>query len=82
MAQADSPASTKRRNAVCKATASGVVRPAGSRSCRLVPGPRTPSVPTTPQPRPRAPSACATHHVVEVLPLVPVTATTSNARLG
>jgi hypothetical protein len=39
-------------------------------------------VPTTPQRRPSVASACAIHHAVEVLPLVPVTATTSSLLLG
>ena len=41
-----------------------------------------PSVPMTPQRRPSEVSACATHHAVEVLPFVPVTATTSSSALG
>ena len=42
----------------------------------------TPSVPMTPQRRPSRVSACAVHHAVLVLPLVPVLATTLKRRLG
>jgi hypothetical protein len=41
-----------------------------------------PSVPTTAQGRLTADSSCAIHQALEVLPLVPVIATTSSAALG
>ncbi len=84
IATASKPASTKRRSAACSSTGSGVVRPVDS----MLP-PRAgsggwpmPSVPTTPQSRPSSDSACAVHQALEVLPLVPVTATSSSAPLG
>ena len=92
MAQAFSPPLAHWRKAACRATASGVVRPVDAKAeapagaaespAADVKGSPTPSVPTTPQRRPSKVSACATHQVHEVLPLVPVTATTSSAWLG
>jgi hypothetical protein len=60
-------------------TGSGVVRPVDSTSRG---GSPIPSVPITPQRRPSRLSACAVHQAVEVLPLVPVVATSSNVSLG
>ena len=77
-AQAANPASAKRLNAACSVTGSGVVRPVKS----TAPGSPTPSVPITPLRRPRDVSACAIHQAVEVLPLVPVVATTSSRLPG
>src|ERR1700710_2326049 len=45
-------------------------------------GSPTPSVPITPQRRPSDVSACAIHHDVDVLPFVPVIATTLSFWLG
>ncbi|EWS55425.1 hypothetical protein X551_01779 [Methylibium sp. T29] len=78
IAQASKPASAMRRSPPCSVTGSGVVRPVKS-MCVSRPGSGgspMPSVPTTPQRRPSRLSACAVHHAVEVLPLVPVVATT------
>jgi hypothetical protein len=78
MAQASKPWSRIWRNAACRRTGSGVVSPVySSRS-----GSPTPSVPTTPQRRPTRVSACAIHQALLVLPLVPVTATTSIKAVG
>ena len=84
IAQAAKPPSAKRRSAACSITGSGVVSPVNS-ICADWPergGSPIPSVPTTAQRRPSSDSACAIHQAVEVLPLVPVVATTSSARLG
>ena len=85
IAQAAKPRAAKSRSARCSVTGSGVVRPVeitrASGATRLGGSP-TPSVPTTPQRRPARLSACASHQAVEVLPLVPVVATTSSRRLG
>ena len=92
IAQAAKPSSTMRRNAACSSTGSGVVRPVAwiVQSCVESPaatgsgsgGTPMPSVPTTPARRPSRFSACAVHHAVEVLPLVPVAASTSSVWLG
>src|SRR5580765_6903395 len=94
IAQALNPASAKRLKPACTVTGPGVVMPvkviaAGCNgdggsppAARPCGGSPIPSVPITPQRRPSALNACATHHAVEVLPLVPVTATTSSLALG
>ena len=83
--QAAKPCATKVAKVACSSTASGVVRPVDSNASDGSPGfggSPTPSVPITPQRWPSAPNACAVHQATEVLPLVPVTATTSSVRLG
>ena len=86
IAQAANLRSAKSRSAFCSVIGSGVVRPVDTSSGGSPPadlgGSPIPRVPITPQRRPRAASACAIHHAVEVLPLVPVTATTSSSALG
>ena len=86
IAQAWKPWSTKPLKPACSVTGSGVVRPVdwmvAPGAAAADGGSPTPSVPTTPQRLPSSESACATHHAVEVLPLVPVTATTSSRLLG
>ena len=94
IAQAAKPASAKRLKPACTVTGPGVVMPVNviSDGCnaeggkapasRGLGGSPTPSVPITPQRRPSALNACATHHAVEVLPLVPVTAMTVSCALG
>ena len=85
IAQAAKPSSTKRLKARCNVTGSGVVRPVPCSAGVSVPAvgtAPTPSVPTTPQRRPSADSACAAHQAVDVLPLVPVTAITDSRSLG
>ena len=88
-AQAEKLCCTNECSAVCKVTGSGVVRPVadmgGTSTTADEPtggGSPTPKVPTTPQRCPNAVSACAVHHAVEVLPLVPVEATIFNLVLG
>ena len=78
MAQAANPASTKPRNAACSVTGSGVVSPVDA----TAPGSPTPSVPTTAQRWPSRVSAWASHHVVDVLPFVPVLASMRRRWLG
>ena len=82
IAQACIPWATKSANADCRATGSGVVRPVLTTSGGIP----TPKVPTTPQgigaTCVKFDSACASHQVVEVLPLVPVTASTARRALG
>ena len=85
IAQAPKPCFTMSAKLACSTTGSGVVRPVK----RMWPSPRpgtggvpTPSVPTSPQGRSSMPRACAVHQALEVLPLVPVTATTFSASLG
>jgi len=82
MAQAARPASAYSRNARCSRTGSGVVMPVDS----MAGGIPTPSVPTRAQPLRSCSftwaSACASHQAVVVLPLVPVTASTSIWALG
>jgi len=88
IAQAAKRRSAKSRSAFCSVIGSGVVMPVGRSAADASAAPCAgggspmPSVPTTPQRRPTARSASATHHAVEVLPLVPVTATTSSRALG
>ena len=79
IAQACTPPVWKSRSARCSVTGSGVVRPVKW----IWPlGSPMPSVPMTPQRRPSVARACAVHQAVEVLPLVPVVATTSICALG
>jgi hypothetical protein len=94
MAQAPKPWSAMRRKPCCSSTGSGVVRPVNSMraSAPSLGEPETPvvggggspmpSVPTTPQRVPSCVRHCAVHQAVEVLPLVPVVATTRSAPLG
>ena len=79
MAQAVKPSATRSCSACCSRTASGVVSPL---PCSAAPGAPMPSVPTIAQRRPSACNACAVHHMVDVLPLVPVAATTFSRALG
>ena len=84
IAQAAKPASANNRSAACSITGSGVVSPVNS-ICAARSGSGgapIPSVPTTAQRRPSSVSACAVHHDVDVLPLVPVVAMISSERLG
>ena len=80
MAQWVTPAATKFLNCACNKTGSGVVMPVDINAG----GSPTPKVPTTAQRAVllRAFKACANHQVVEVLPLVPVTAMTFKSWLG
>jgi len=80
MAAALSPWRTKCWKVDCRVIGSGVVKPVGWKA--ESPARPTPKVPMTPQPWPSRSRACAVHHEVEVLPLVPVTATTSRWALG
>ena len=72
------------RKPACSVTGSGVVSPVwvmlpaspSSGGCPM------PKVPTTPQRRPSAVSACAVHQAVLLLPLVPVAAITCSACAG
>ncbi len=92
IAQAAKPSLTMRRNAACSSTGSGVVRPVARMVQSSVESPVAtgsgnggtpmPSVPTKPARRPSRFKVCAVHHAVEVLPLVPVVATTFSAWLG
>ncbi len=90
IAQAKKPRSAKSASAACKVIGSGVVSPVDVRppfGSAWAPaaargGSPMPSVPTIAVRRPATPSACATHHAVDVLPLVPVTATTARRSLG
>ena len=93
IAQLEKPRAAKSASAFCRVIGSGVVRPvdvsAGTSSSAEAPpvaaargGSPMPRVPITAERRPSAPSACATHQAVEVLPLVPVTAMTSSFSLG
>ena len=88
MATVRSPCPTKPLKARCSVTGSGVVRPVAMSDVPKVAEPPSsgtapaPRVPITPQRRPSTVSACAIHQVVEVLPLVPVTAITASRSLG
>ena len=95
MAQACSPMSTKWRKVCCSRTGSGVVRPVATISAKLSGAPSSspgrgarpmPKVPTSPHAMGatsfKFDSAWASHQALEVLPLVPVTASTANCRAG
>jgi hypothetical protein len=87
IAQAAKPWSTKPRRPPCSSTGSGVVRPVEPTARRRAPGRASRRLADAQRaddaaaPAQRV-SACAVHQAVEVLPLVPVTATTSSARAG
>ena len=82
MAQERTPASTSSRKRRCSSTGSGVVMPV---VCSA-PGRPTPKVPTSAHGASAGScvfdSAQLIHQAVEVLPLVPVTASTCSAREG
>jgi excinuclease ABC subunit A len=91
MAQACRPCVAKARKVLCSSTGSGVVRPVAM----MLSGPAeapgngtrpTPKVPINPHGTGlvcfKFDSACANHQAVEVLPLVPVTASTANCCEG
>jgi hypothetical protein len=84
MAQARTPASTQRRDWLCNTTGSGVVKPVGShvQSPELEVGVPKPKVPTMAQGCAKRHKSWASHHAVEVLPLVPVMATADKSRMG
>ena len=87
IAQATSPSFAKLRKVFCNKTGSGVVKPVTVKSAG---GRPAPSVPINPvglatdvsEWLGNADRACASHQLVEVLPLVPVTASTFTARDG
>ena len=88
MAQACKPAWTNWRKLCCSSTASGVVRPLGCKA-ELSPSANgtcpMPRVPTSPQGMGgclRRDRAWASHQALEVLPLVPVMATTASCAEG
>ena len=82
MAQACNPSEANFANAACNATGSGVVRPVLMTSGGIP----MPKVPTTPHgiwaTCFKFENACANHQAVDVLPLVPVTASTRKAWLA
>ncbi len=78
MAQARSPASSMRRKAAWRSTASGVVRSTGSSR----PPTTDFTVPSNPVCTPAASSSARTRKAVVVLPLVPVIPTTRRSADG